>query len=128
MEPSKKDHRRSSTECKENFRDDLNHHPNLAVAGDCPKYLRTILVLINQTRLGFEDLIESSEGDKCSASRIYDEEMMRRAEEMSRACSTRGLNEVSESQWQEVMSRHAFLSLNSSEEEKTNNDRQYHHW
>ena len=119
---------RSSLSKTDSFSDELNHHPDLDVAWDCPKTLRTILDLIDQTYLSFEDLKQSSENNTPQASSIYDRQLLWRAQEMSQAYSKRGLNNVSESQWRIDMSRHAFLSLDSSEEEKTNNDRQYHHW
>ena len=95
---------------------------------DCPEALKAILLLIYRTRLRHEDLNPQLEGQTFSASHIYDKQIMRRALEMSRACSEIGMNNYTEFEWQTAMSPYAFLSLSNKDEERTNSERQYHHW
>lgn len=125
MAPNKQ---REGPDSAESFVAELNHHANLEVMGDCPKSLEPILRLINRTRLGYEDLYPQLEEEPFDASRIYDKQLMWRARELSRACSAKGMNDKAEFKWQSVMSPHVFLSMNSVDDERTNSDRQYHHW
>ena len=128
MTPKGKRAKRPSVNTAMNFVDELNHQPNLHYVNDCPEALKTIFILINQTRLRLEDLNPQLEGQRFNASDIYYKQLMWRAEEMSEKCSARGINLNSEFEWQSDMSPHAFLSLNNKDEEKTHNERQYHHW
>lgn len=128
MAPNKKRSKSRSLNAVLNFVDGLNHHANVDVMDDCPETLEPILLLINRTRLGHEDLHPQLEGQKFNASHIYDKQLMWRAQELSRACSGMGMNQKSEFEWQSVMGPHVFLSLNNNDEERTNSERQYHHW
>ena len=110
------------------FADPLNHQPSLDRIEDCPEPLKDIFLLINRTRLGHGDLDPQLEGQTFSASRVYEKQLVWRAQQMSDTCSVRGMNQHSEFEWQSAMSPHAFLSLNNNDEEKTHSERQYHHW
>ena len=111
-----------------NYLDKLNHHPNLDAANDCPEALKTILSLINRTRVAVEDLDPQPEGQIFNASRTYDKQLIWRAQKLSRVCSAPGMDEKSEFEWQSAMSSHVFLSLNNEHEEETSETRPYHHW
>lgn len=128
MPPKEKRAKRPSGNTMTNFLDGLNHHPNVDRADDCPKALKDILILINRTRLVHEDLNPQLDGQKFKASDVYDKQLMWRAEKFSEQCSSRGMNNHSEFEWQTDMSPHVFLSLNNKDEEKTHSERQYHHW
>ena len=128
MAPTKKRAKRPSVNTMLKFTDVLNHHPNLDHVDDCPEALKPMLVLINQTRLGYGDLNPQLEGQEFNASHIYEEQLMWRAQELSQKCSKGGVNQQSEFKWQSDMSPHAFLSLNNEDDERIHKDRQYHHW
>ena len=128
MAPKKNHAKRPSVNTMLKFTDELNHHPNLDHVNDCPEALKPILVLINQTRLGYDDLNPQLEDQEFNASHIYEKQLMWRAQEMSQKCSAPGANHQSEFKWQSDMTPHAFLSLNNEEEERTHIERLYHHW
>ena len=128
MAPNKKRPTRPSLSAALNFVDRLSFHPNLDVMEDCPESLKPILLLINRTRLGHEDLHPQLEGQRLNARHLYDKQLMWRAQELSRECSGMGMNHNSEAEWQSFMAPHAFLSLNNKDEERTNSERPYHHW
>lgn len=117
-----------SNEVFGNFVEELNHHPNLDRIHDCPEALKPVLVMINRTRLGHEDLHPQLEDEIFNARHVYDKQLLWRAGELARECSGIGMNKKSEMEWQSVMSPHVFLSLNNKDEERNNNERQYHHW
>ena len=72
MAPKKMHAKRHSVNTILKFTDGLNHHPNLDHVNDCPEALKPILVLINQTRLGYGDLNPELEGQEFNASHIYE--------------------------------------------------------
>lgn len=117
-----------SNEFVRKFVDELNHHSNLDGIHDCPEALKPVLLMINRTRLGHEDLHSQLREQAFDASHVYDKQLMWRAGELARECSGIGMNKKSEMEWQSVMSPHVFLSLNNKDEERTNSERQYHHW
>ena len=128
MAPKKKHTKRPSVNTILKFTDGLNHHPNLDYVDDCPEALKPILILINQTRLGYDDLNPQLEDQEFNASHNHEKQLMWRAQQMSQKCSAPGVNHQSEFKWQSDMTPHAFLSLNNEDEERTHNDRLYHHW
>ena len=110
------------------YLDNLNHHPNLDAADDCPEVLKAIFLLINRTRIGLEDLNPQLEGQTFNASHVYGKQLIWRAQELSRECSALGMNKKSEFDWQSALSPHVFQSLNNEHEERTNSERPYYHW
>ena len=128
MAPRGKAAKRPSENIILKLADGLNYQPSLDRAEDCPEALKDIFVLINRTRLVHDDLDPQRKGETFNARQIYEKQLMWRAQEMSDKCSIRGVNNLSEFEWQSNMSSHAFLSLNNKVEEKTHSERQYHHW
>ena len=82
MAPKKNHAKRPSVNTMLKFTDELNHHPNLDHVNDWPEALKPILVLINQTRLGYDDLNPQLEDQEFNASHIY--EKQRNVSEMQR--------------------------------------------